>query len=263
MGLSVFKLVFEDTSSGQENYQIVGNSKISESSSEISSIRLNLNSLLPNPLSTSILKSLDEQTVIALKCAHQATRWLNNLQNWGVIVCPKIPGRKRVFSAFEKFKVESAWGISPHVAPYDSLHSPSGILSIAFQMHGLNLGSGGYAGMEGQAALAGFTALKNNYVSGLLLIWTGYREEYPLPSNEADNKQVIDGFALAITPKNTIEFNKKNICFIWNKSPINQTLTTPLSLETLFKIPDDLKTEWTFQVAPNVFVNLNTASTQG
>ena len=58
----MFKLVSEGISSGNSSYQILGFSKFTILSSEIAKLRTELNPSLPNPLSTSILKYLDDQS---------------------------------------------------------------------------------------------------------------------------------------------------------------------------------------------------------
>lgn len=254
----MFKLVSEEISLGNTSYQILGSSKFTCLSGEIANLRSEINPCLPNPLSPSILKYLDDQTVIALQCAHQATKEIKNFANWGVIVSPKHPGRKRISGAFEKFKLESAWGISPHLVPYDSLHSPSGIISLAYQMNGINLGAGGFAGMEGHTLLAGFTALESNFAEGLVLIWTGYREEFPLDNLDSTSNQIIEGYALAITKQQCADINKRThagLNISWNKDAKNPAFVAPLSLENLFKIPDNFQTDWTFQIAINVLAD--------
>lgn len=254
----MFKIVSEEISSGTSSFQILGFSKFTALNGEIAKLRTEINQSLPNPLTSSILKYLDDQTVIALQCTHEATKEIKNLSNWGVVVSPKHPGRKRVSGAFDKFKLESAWGISPHLVPYDSLHSPSGIISLAYQMHGLNLGAGGFAGMEGHALLAGFTSLENNFAEGLILIWTGYREEFSICNPDSSNNQIIEGYALAITKQKSIDTNKRTqagLNISWNKNPKNPAFIAPLSLENLFQIPDNFQTDWTFQIAINVLVD--------
>lgn len=259
----LFKLVSEEISSGNASYQILGFSKFTALTSELANLRTDVNTCLPNPLSSSILKYLEDQTVIALQCTQQATKEIKNLANWGVIVCPKHPGRKRVSVAFEKFKIESAWGTSPHLVPYDSLHSPSGIVSLAYQMNGINLGAGGFARMQEHCVLAGFTSLENNFAEGLVLIWTGYREEFSMYHIDSQNNQTIEGYALAITKKKGANKNKRaqpELNISWNKDPHDSAFVAPLSLENLFKIPDNFQTDWTFQIAINVFANFIPAS---
>ncbi len=259
----MFKLVSEGISSGNTSYQILGFSKFTALNNEIPKLRSDLNPSFPSPLSSSVLKYLDDQTVIALQCTHQATKEIKNLANWGVIVSPKHPGRKRVAGAFEKFKLESAWGISPHLVPYDSLHSPSGIVSLAYQMNGINLGAGGFAGMEGQGLLAGLTSLENNFAEGIILIWTGYREEFSMYHLECQNNLILEGYALAITRQKIANGKKRTqpvLNISWNKIGNNRSFIAPLSLENLFEIPDDFKIDWSFQIAINVFADFIPAS---
>ena len=130
-------------------------------------------------------------------------------------------------------------------------------------MNGINLGAGGFAGMEGQGLLASFTSLENNFAEGLVLIWTGYREEFSIYHLESQNNQTIEGYALAITKNRIGNTNKRTqpeLNISWNKDLNGSALVAPLSLENLFKIPDNFQTDWTFQIAINVFANFIPAS---
>lgn len=255
----MLKLVALDINSGSSCYQIHGYCRFSTFASSILKLRNDINPLLPNPLSTSIIKNLDEQTVIALYCAQEATAGIENLNKWGVIVAPKHPGRKRIIQAFEKFLEESAWAISPHLVTYDSLHSPSGIISIAFQLKEVNLGVGGQGTMEGHCLLSALTILENNSIDGLVLIWTGYKEEFPPNQLETINKEIIEGFAIAIKKREDNSTENPSINIFWNKEANKDAFITPIRLETLMKIPDNFKTELTFQIAANVFANFSPA----
>jgi hypothetical protein len=130
-------------------------------------------------------------------------------------------------------------------------------------MNGINLGAGGFAGMEGQGLLAGFTSLENNFAEGLVLIWTGYQEEFSLYHLESNNNQIIEGYALAITKQKKTNSNKSpypGLNISWNKNAKNTAFVTPLSLENLFKIPDNFQTDYTFQIAINVLADFIPAS---
>jgi len=259
----VLNLVGLDMTSGTSCYQICGFCKFSSFASTIPKLRNDINPLLPNSLSVSVLKNLDEQTVIALYCAKKATSGIKLLNKWGAIVAPKHPGRKRISHAFEKFWEESAWVISPHLVPYDSLHSPSGIISIAYQLKEINLGVGGQATMEGHCFLSALTILENNDIDGLVLIWTGYKEEFPLDHLQSGDKEIIEGYALAITKQKENFLEDPSLNMFWHKEIKKGTFITPVRLDTLMKIPDNFKTDFTFQVTANVFATFSPAKNKG
>jgi hypothetical protein len=47
-----------------------------------------------------------------------------------------------------KFPTDGAWGVSPHIIPNCSLHSPSGLVSVTYGFRGPNFGVGGIKGRE-------------------------------------------------------------------------------------------------------------------
>jgi hypothetical protein len=124
------------------------------------------------------LKNADDQSVAGMLAVQDACRRHNlssqDLTEWGVLASPRTPGRSALVSALERYKTEGAWGISPHVIPHYSLHSLAGLLSVAFNFQGPNLGVGGICGGEGEAWLVGSAWLAEGLVPGLWLVMTGW-----------------------------------------------------------------------------------------
>ena len=46
-----------------------------------------------------------------------------NFNDWGVLGAPRFLGRVAMHGAIQKFLVEGAWGISPHLIPHRLLHA--------------------------------------------------------------------------------------------------------------------------------------------
>ncbi len=123
------------------------------------------------------LKNADDQSVVGLLAVREACRRQTSNQDmseWGVIAAPRTPGRSTITSALERYRTEGAWGISPHVVPHCSLHSLAGLLSVALDIRGPNLGVGGLAGCEGEAWLVSSAWLNEGMVPGLWVVMTGW-----------------------------------------------------------------------------------------
>lgn len=123
------------------------------------------------------LKNADDQSVVGLLAVREACRHKTSNQEmseWGVIAAPRTPGRSTIISALERYQSEGAWGISPHVVPHFSLHSLAGLLSVALDIRGPNLGVGGLAGCEGEAWLISSAWLNEGMVPGLWVVMTGW-----------------------------------------------------------------------------------------
>ncbi len=131
---------------------------------------------LPN-LPLGLLRHADEQTVagaVAVYQAIQSAGWEGrSFSRWGVIAAPCYLGRMALPQALERFRQEGAWGISPHLIPHRSLHSLSGTLSQALQIHGPNFGVGGGPTAVGEAFLLAASLLADD-LPGLWVILTGY-----------------------------------------------------------------------------------------
>jgi hypothetical protein len=162
------------------------------------------------PLPISLLKHADEQTIAALAAVYlaihnhglQETRF----SHWGILAAPRFLGRSNLAVALHRFKLEGAWGISPHLIPHHSLHSVSGTVSQALRVHGPNFGVSGGPTSADEAFLCAASLLAGDRVPGVWLVMTGFDpelipEEPGAPSAQGQPKTVsaIGAVALALT----------------------------------------------------------------
>ncbi len=137
---------------------------------------------IPNePLPSSFLKHVDDQTVAGLAAVLQAIdrHGLNNedFTEWGVVAAPRFLARATLAQALKRFALEGAWGVSPHLIPHRSLHSVSGTVSQALHIHGPNLGVGGGPHGASKAFLAAAALLADRNLPGLWIVLTGWNRE--------------------------------------------------------------------------------------
>ena len=102
----------------------------------------------PN-VSAATLKQIDDQTLLMVAAVRAAGPLPGS--GWGVVACPRLPGRKRMAELLGKFRESGAWAVTPHFIPHALLHSASGLVSQAFDLHGPNVGVGGMPGREAEA----------------------------------------------------------------------------------------------------------------
>jgi len=140
------------------------------------------------PLPGSFLKHMDDQTVAGLAAVLQAIGRFgmggNSFTDWGVLAAPRFLGRSTMVSALQRFGEEGAWGVSPHLIPHRSLHSLSGTISQALQIHGPNYGVGGGPDCASEAFLAAAAWLGREPMPGVWLVLTGWQPE-PMPGQLA------------------------------------------------------------------------------
>jgi hypothetical protein len=137
------------------------------------------------PLPASVLKHLDEQTVAALVAAYRAVQnhglTTTSFTDWGVLAAPRFLGRLALAHTLQRYALEGAWGISPHVIPHRTLHAVSGTLSLALGIHGPNFGiDGGPGGGAAQALLAATALLSEQRLPGVWMVLSGWDHE-PIP----------------------------------------------------------------------------------
>jgi hypothetical protein len=124
------------------------------------------------------LKNADDQSVAGLLAVRDACRRqgvsATAMSEWGVVASPRTPGRSAIITALERYRSEGAWGVSPHVIPNFSLHSLAGLLSVALDIHGPNVGVGGISGGEGEAWLVASAWLAQGLISALWIVMTGW-----------------------------------------------------------------------------------------
>jgi hypothetical protein len=158
----------------------------------------------PDPLGgvavhPSLLRHADEQTVVGLAAVLRAIREAGldpgGFGDWSVLAAPRYHGRAAFERAFPTFREEGAWGVSPHLIPAHSLHSPSGTFSQALKAHGPNLGVGGTPGGEREALLYASTLLLGGSIPGVWVVLTAREAEHDGSGSAGD----YEALALALT----------------------------------------------------------------
>src|SRR5262249_38828752 len=94
--------------------------------------------------------------------------------DWAVLAAPRFLGRTALAQALNRFALEGAWGISPHLIPHHSLHSLSGTISQALTIHGPNYGIGGGPDAASKALLTAAALLTADRLPRLWVGLTGY-----------------------------------------------------------------------------------------
>jgi hypothetical protein len=162
-------------------------------------------------LPTAFLKHCDEQTVVGLAAVFQAITDFGLAETsftpWGVLAAPRYLGRACLAQALHRFQLEGAWGVSPHLIPHRSLHSPSGTISQALGIHGPNFGVGGGVQAAGECIVAAAAMLCDGQAPGVWVVLTGLDPEPildppsgPLPLMGPRQADVVYGAAaLALT----------------------------------------------------------------
>jgi hypothetical protein len=141
--------------------------------------------------SPSTLKHFDEQTIAVLVALQDAIRagqlapehMAHPFRDWGVLAAPRFLGRAHMGLHVVRFLEEGAWGLSPHLVPYRSLHSLSGTVSQFLKAQGPNFGVGGGPGSEEELLLVGVSLLASMPIPGLWLLFSRIEPE-GLPRDE-------------------------------------------------------------------------------
>jgi hypothetical protein len=171
---------------------VVAHASVRATAGEIRHFRQNL--ILPSGerLPPAFLKHAEDQTVagIVAVCraidAYQLTE--ASFDGWGVLGAPRFLGRVAMVSAIQKFALEGAWGLSPHLIPHRLLHALSGAVSQALKIHGPNFGVGGGPSGVSEALLTAAAMLDGPRLPGLWVVLTGCDPE---PNIEIGD--VLDG----------------------------------------------------------------------
>jgi hypothetical protein len=155
------------------------------------------------------LKHADEQTVVGLAAVLQAMEahglHTNSLTEWGVLAAPRFLGRASLAAALQRFAVEGAWGVSPHLIPHRSMHAVSGTISQALGIHGPNFGVGGGTESASEMMLAAATMIAEDRLPGVWVILTGWDPEPSLQRQGTSSngqrgsaESVCNGVAMAL-----------------------------------------------------------------
>jgi hypothetical protein len=170
----------------------------------VAAMRRQPGSLRGEPLPPNLLRHSDEQTIAALAAllsAVDSARLDDDFTDWGIVAASRFVGRTALAQAVVRFINEGPWGVSPHLIPHRSPHSPTGTLSQALKLHGPNCGAGGGPGAETEGLL---TALGMLHASGAPGVWLVMSRMVPegdcdLSVGRAFGTQ-LHALALALTP---------------------------------------------------------------
>ncbi len=177
---------------------VVARARLVAGTGEIAALRRSPGKLGSSELRPGLLKHVDEQAVVGLATVLQAIRDAgldpSGFGPWGVVAAPVFPGRAAFDTAFPTFLADGAWGVSPLLISSHSLHSVSGMISLALKAQGPNLGVGGTPGDEEQALLAAATMIAESAVTGVWVVFTGWNSA---GGDEAPG--VCEATALALT----------------------------------------------------------------
>jgi hypothetical protein len=167
------------------------------------------------PFPASFWKHADDQTLVGLAAVFDAIRKHGldptTFHDWGVLAAPRFLGRTALAAALNRFTLEGAWGISPHLIPHRSLHSISGTVSQALKIKGPNFGVGGGPQAADEAIFVAGSMVAAERLPGLWLVMTGYSPEVapvdPAESGLAkvDPRAVAEAVALALVPGTAVD----------------------------------------------------------
>ncbi len=165
---------------------VAGHGQLRMTAEMLPALRQKPGPLPGDPLPPSFLKHADEQTVAGVAAVFQAIDRFGlkgtPFTDWGVLAAPRFLGRASLAVGLHRYKLEGAWGISPHLIPHHSLHSTSGTVSQALKIHGPNFGVGGGPHAADEGFLTAAALLAGDRVPGVWLILTGHDPELvPVP----------------------------------------------------------------------------------
>jgi hypothetical protein len=161
------------------------------------------------PLPPTFLKHADEQTVAGLAAVFQAIQHGGltavDFSLWAVIAAPSYLGRGHMAQAMHRFRLEGAWGVSPHIVPHFSLHAVSGTISLALKSRGPNFGVGGGPDSAAEAFTVAGSLLAADRLPGLWLVLTGYASDCIPPDPAGPDESCpcappCEAVALALVP---------------------------------------------------------------
>jgi hypothetical protein len=130
-----------------------------------------------------------------LQAIRKSRYGIETFKDWAVVGAPKYPGRILAVASMAKFFDQGVRGISPHVIPQNSLHSLSGVVSVALGMGGPNVGAGGGRTALAEGLTTAFSLLADGRLPGVWLIATEWDRE-PVP--QKNGRAVADGLCHAV-----------------------------------------------------------------
>jgi hypothetical protein len=190
---------------GAVTADVVGHAVVRASPPAVQALRQNPVPPGLAPLPPTFLKHADEQTVVGLAAVLRASAEhgpaVAACGDWGVFSAPRFLGRIQLAASVMRYRVEGAWGMSPHIIPHRSLHAVSGTISQALKMHGPNLGVGGGPAGPTEVFQAAAAALADGALPGLWVVLTGWDPEIaPDAEGRPTNEPTCAALAVALTP---------------------------------------------------------------
>lgn len=160
------------------------------------------------PLPASVLKNIDDQTMLGLAAVLVAIERLPDptidLTDWAILGSPRFISRINLIDQFKKFKADGPWTASPHSIPHRCLHSVSGTISQALKIHGPNFGNGGGPGGYLETILSAISLLQAGEAPGAWVVCTGYDPE-PYSDILLRNGWRLHALAMALVPDASAE----------------------------------------------------------
>lgn len=159
------------------------------------------------PLPPRFLRHADPQTVAAVRAVQQAAGRLaedarlpgGSLEGHGVIAAASRLGRPAAGRALDGFASSGGIAVPTTIVPQCSLHAVAGAVSVAFGMHGPNVGIGGGPGAVAEGLLTAASFACNPGVAGGVAGWwlvcTGWDCE---PSLDAGGNAAADPLVRAV-----------------------------------------------------------------
>ncbi len=188
-----------------------------------------------NPIGHGTLRNSDEQTVAAVASLRgaiaRAGRPAADFDGWGVLAAPRFLGRSKLTVAFDQFKAEGVWGVTPHLIPHFALHAQAGTLSLILGGHGPNLGIGGGRFAASEGVLSALTWLESGVAPGVWLVLTGWSPEYrPDRQGEPLAETHCESVALALIPASSDQEGRIKLQINELETPGPPSPTTPETL---------------------------------
>jgi len=140
------------------------------------------------------LRHCDEQTVVGIRAVLAAMADYPeprpSFTDFGVVAAPCQAGRIATAQSLAMLRTAGGVAVSPHIVPQCSLHSGAGAVSVAFGLHGPNIGVGGGQHAVSEGLLASLSLLTADAsLPGIWLVVSGWSEE---PSLDASGKPACD-----------------------------------------------------------------------
>jgi hypothetical protein len=157
------------------------------------------------PVPLKHVKNADEQTIAGLSALFHAIHaggWQDrSFRDWAVVGAPRYLGRMSVALTTNRYLKDPAYSVSPNIIPNQSLHSPSGTVSVLLGIQGPNFGVGGGPNAVPEGLVAALSALQQYRPPGVWLLLTEFDPE-PRPGidGKPTNAVHVNAVALALEP---------------------------------------------------------------